>query len=122
MLEGEAFSDSEQDANYAEAMERTKFAADRRIVLIGDSVECADQVPDKSLDFVFVDANHYYPHVKLDIEAWLPKLKPSGLMCGHDYDNKEYTFGADVKRAVDEIAKSLGKKVETGADYTWFIS
>lgn len=49
-----------------------------------DTAAAAIYVPDESLDFVFVDADHRTASVIKDIEAWMPKLKPSGWMTGHD--------------------------------------
>lgn len=49
------------------------------------SVEAARKVPDGSLDFAYVDANHTYPHVVADIAAWLPKVRKGGILAGHDY-------------------------------------
>lgn len=49
------------------------------------SWEAARHYEDSSLDFVFIDANHKYESVKKDIAAWRPKVKPGGLICGHDY-------------------------------------
>jgi Methyltransferase domain len=81
-----------------------------------DSKEAAAYVPDGSLDFVFIDADHSYEGCKADIQAWLPKLKPSGFISGHDYDNTDFPcFG--VKQAVDEI---FGPP-ETGANFTWRV-
>lgn len=48
--------------------------------------EAAIYVPDGSLDFVFVDADHTYGGCKTDIELWLPKVRKNGMICGHDYD------------------------------------
>lgn len=57
---------------------------------------------DKSLDFVFIDANHTYEHVKRDIELWLPKTRR--LIFGHDYGNyRDRTNLWGVRKAVDEI-------------------
>jgi hypothetical protein len=49
------------------------------------SVEAAKRVPDRSLDFVYVDANHRYEYVVADIAAWLPKIRRGGIISGHDY-------------------------------------
>ena len=46
------------------------------------------EVVNGSLDFVFIDAQHDYDSVKRDIELWRPKIKPGGLLCGHDYQPK----------------------------------
>jgi len=66
------------------------------------SLDAASRFGDRSLDFVFIDASHEYENVKADIIAWLPKIKPGGVLAGHDY----YVDGPDwkpgVKRAVNE--------------------
>lgn len=87
-------------------------------IMHAESVEAAKYVPDGSLDFVFIDADHSYEGVKRDILAWRPKLKATGLLCGHDYDNPTEPCGKEVKRAVDEMAGD--RRVELGKDSTWF--
>ena len=62
------------------------------------SWDAARNFEDESLDFVFIDAGHDYDEVKKDIEAWLPKVKPNGIISGHDY----YNTHTEVKKAVDE--------------------
>lgn len=49
------------------------------------SVEASKKVPDGSLDLIFIDAIHLYEDVLEDIAAWLPKLKPDGILAGDDY-------------------------------------
>lgn len=49
------------------------------------SIEAANLFKDKSLEFVFIDASHEYEDVKNDINAWMPKVKPGGVLAGHDY-------------------------------------
>jgi predicted O-methyltransferase YrrM len=51
-----------------------------------------------NLDFVFIDASHEYEDVKSDIAVWLPKVRPGGIVAGHDFDG---TFPG-VVRAVTE--------------------
>lgn len=55
-------------------------------VLVGDSAQTADKFEDKSVDFVFLDADHSYNSIRRDIEAWLPKVRPGGILAGHDYN------------------------------------
>lgn len=44
----------------------------------------AKDFTDKSFDLVYIDADHSYQNVSNDITAWLPKVKPNGVLCGHD--------------------------------------
>lgn len=53
----------------------------------GGSAESAAHFADGSVDFVFLDADHVYPRVYEDIHAWLPKIKPGGIIAGHDYNH-----------------------------------
>lgn len=57
-----------------------------------------DQIPDGSLDCVFVDGDHSYTAVKKDLTLWWKKIRVGGQMLGDDY------WLADVSRAVHEFA------------------
>lgn len=92
--------------------ERTRPFTHRLQVLKGISWEMADKVEDESLDFVFIDADHEYESVKKDIRAWVPKLKPTGILNGHD------THFPEVVKAIDEL---LPGWESTGVDHVWFI-
>jgi len=52
--------------------------------LEGDSAESASTFDDESVDFVFIDAAHDFESVSRDIRAWYPKVKPGGVIAGHD--------------------------------------
>ena len=49
------------------------------------SVEASKDFPDKSLDAVYIDAEHDEDSVRSDIQTWRPKIKFGGILSGHDY-------------------------------------
>ena len=51
----------------------------------GDSWDMASKYADGVLDFVFIDADHAYSSVKRDIAAWRSKVRPGGIIAGHDF-------------------------------------
>ena len=66
---------------------RRMVAFKERIRLIqANSIEGAKQVKDESLDFVFTDSSFTEESSREDIQAWLPKLKPDGMLIGHEFD------------------------------------
>ena len=49
------------------------------------SIEAAKDFPDRSLDAVYIDAEHDEESIRADIKAWRPKIKFGGILSGHDY-------------------------------------
>jgi predicted O-methyltransferase YrrM len=43
------------------------------------------RVAELRFDSVFIDGCHELAECRADIEAWLPLVKPGGIICGHDY-------------------------------------
>lgn len=74
--------------------------------------EAAKKLP--ALDFVYIDANHDYEYVIEDIKTAMHKLKPSGIISGHDY----HFATPGVIKAVDEI---FGKPDVTFSDGSWLV-
>ena len=70
---------------YSEAMSEIKGYEDRAFMLRMKGIYASELFEDNSLDFVYIDANHTYEGVKEDIKYWYPKVKPGGLLLGHDY-------------------------------------
>lgn len=61
---------------------------------------------DGSVDAVYIDGAHDPQSVRRDINAWLPKIKREGIMCGHDWDCgniRNEVFG--VFKGVDQTYK-----------------
>lgn len=84
---------------------------DRIVWLPFFSEEAAKQIPNESLDFVYIDANHHYEYALQDIKLWVPKVKQGGIVGGHDYHN---AWG--VKRAVDDYCRE--NKIDFKNAYT----
>jgi glycosyltransferase involved in cell wall biosynthesis len=80
------------------------------VKLKGTSAEIARKFPNRSLDVVYIDADHKYNYVIKDIHLWLPKIKLGGIICGHDY-NLDSVF-----RAVND---SIGIPHKLYQDYSW---
>jgi len=68
----------------------------------------ANYYKDNSLNFVFIDAAHDYDSVSKDLKAWYPKIKPGGIISGHDYGWE------GVNRAVKEFFKDKYSIIEDG--------
>jgi len=85
-------TDLETEAEKA-AIERVKNI--KSVSLIKDwSVPASEKFEDGSLDFIFIDSNHTYEWVVEDLKAWAKKVKPGGIVMGHDYFvNRRFNFG-----------------------------
>lgn len=55
-------------------------------VFKGESPGVANIFADGIADLVFIDGAHDYRSVMADILAWKPKVRPGGVLAGHDFD------------------------------------
>jgi methyltransferase family protein len=69
-------------------------------LIVADSVTASTFFADGSVDWVHLDGRHDLDHVKADIAAWLPKIKPAGWISGDDYDEAKWP---EVVSAVREV-------------------
>lgn len=79
----------------------------RALVLRTFSANAAGMFADNSLDFVYIDGNHGYNYVRMDLSGWWPKVKSGGLFCGHDYGNQTEATGnkgwdCEVQKAIED--------------------
>jgi hypothetical protein len=76
----------ELDMIRAETLAKHKYSEYKnKIAFIEkNSLDAAEEIPDNSLDFIFIDADHAYDAVLADLCTWYPKIKPGGLISGHD--------------------------------------
>lgn len=77
------------------------------------SMDALADVPDESLDFVFIDANHQMPFVKDDIDGWAKKVRPGGIVSGHDY--------VRIKRVKWGVKEAIQGHVKENNIENWYV-
>ena len=89
-----------------ECLNHLKEYKDKLVVLRGLSWEMAEQIPDESLDYFFLDTDHEYESSEKELAAYYPKLRSGvgAIASGHDYS--EWFPG--LTQAVDEFVVSVG--------------
>ena len=76
---------SEDELDIIEKREKLQLSKFNEIVWVREkSDDALNKIPN-DLDFVYIDGNHSYEYVKKDIENYYDKLKPGGLLAGHDF-------------------------------------
>lgn len=106
----EDWADWDHTGHEKRVREGAKAFGKRAQIIKAKTSDAALFIPDESLDFVFIDADHSTQGVTSDIQAWGPKLKPSGWFIGHDID------WPTVREAVDALLPGY----ECGPNVTWF--
>lgn len=76
--------DNTFEAFYAEAMTKTDFAADKRIVLRGTTTQVIDQIAAESLDFIYIDGDHTLRGIAIDLIRCFEKVSVGGWIGGDD--------------------------------------
>lgn len=72
---------------------------------IGYSTDCAFHFEDGYFDWIYIDTNHSYQTTFAELRAYAPKMKPGGIMAGHDFINGNWisTLRYGVREAVYEF-------------------
>lgn len=79
-------------------------------VLAEPSRVAAARFAPASIDRVFLDGSHDGPSVTEDLAVWSERLRPDGVLAGHDYDAKH----PELCVAVDAFASARGLAVRRG--------
>ena len=114
------------DRFYARTQERLRGFGERSVIWRMTSKEAADRIDPHAVDFVYIDARHDYESVKEDLGLWFDKVRPGGILAGHDYLDEDRPQGVfRVKSAVDEFFAGRGLPVRStyadGRWPTWFV-
>lgn len=113
-----------QDLHHRRTMARLARYRDRSSIWRMMSADASAKIHDSQLDFVYLDARHDYDAVREDLALWYPKVRPGGIVSGHDYlDGLLPQLGLfGVRTAVDEFFGALGLPVMATRDDAPFVS
>lgn len=94
------------DDVYNYAVERTSKYPNCKLIK-KTSLEALSDFPKRSLDFVYIDGNHGFGYVAMDLMKWTEKVKKGGIIAGHDYlDTIKSRNYRGVRYIVDAYAKA----------------
>lgn len=110
----------DRQADYRAAIKRLAPYGDHCELIRMLSHDAASCFENESLDFVYIDGNHAYPFVKQDIADYWPKVKPGGILAGHDLDHE---WAKTVRVAVEQFLMAHNKRafVVLGDAQSWYI-
>lgn len=69
------------------------------------SLSAARMRKDQTLDFVYLDGNHDADYVREDLRLWEPKIRPGGILAGHDFQTSPARPWIEVEFAVRQFTR-----------------
>lgn len=78
------------------------------------STEAVGDFPDQYFDWIYIDTTHSYALTKQELNLYARKLKPKGILAGHDYTmgNWRAQLRYGVMEAVHEFCQSAGFRIK----------
>lgn len=110
------FSQDKQDDLFNFVRMRLSYYKERFELIRSFSDDCFDRFENESLDFIYIDGNHFENFISNDLENWFSKVKKGGFMSGHDYNHPSFPH---VTKAVDNFFKNLDMRVEYLGNHNW---
>ncbi len=112
------------DGKYGSTIEGVFQLAEERIAKYPNcmlmkmtSLEALEYFPDRSLDFVYIDGNHSFGHVAMDLMKWNRKVRKGGIIAGHDYSSTNPT----TKRKYRAIGNIIDAFAKTYDFENWYV-
>lgn len=77
----------------------------------GVSFQALTEFPANHLDFVYIDGDHRTPAFAFDLYRWYDKVKPGGMIAGHDWllpnEAEDHSWGKGIQQMVHMFAMGL---------------
>uniref|UniRef100_A0A7S4U9R0 Class I SAM-dependent methyltransferase n=1 Tax=Alexandrium monilatum TaxID=311494 RepID=A0A7S4U9R0_9DINO len=114
-------------AIHAEARTRLARFGSRARLRHSTSEAAASHFGDGALDLVFIDGDHSRDAVVADLRSWRPRVRPGGVLAGHDLFNP--AFDGVLDALLIHLNVTLGGAPESGAavtihfgpDFVWWL-
>ena len=100
-----AQAQSDMDEIFEQTQHRVANFPGRKMFVRKRSLEAAKSISDATLDFVYVDGNHYYQGVYDDISTYLGKLKIGGYLMLDDWNWLDDEGNTSVKQAACDFLR-----------------
>jgi hypothetical protein len=94
---------------YNETLEKIKGANYK--IHTGDDLEYLKSISNHYFDWVYIDSSHEYEHTFRELELLNQKVKPFGIIAGHDWHTDESHPHYGVAKAVKEFCVNKNWKV-----------
>jgi predicted O-methyltransferase YrrM len=96
--------------------DKLKSFGDRKTWINKKFGDCTEEDIGEVLDFIYIDGDHSYKGVQIDLEQASKFVKPHGVICGHDFQMQ------GVERAVREYCEDNDRLLEIWGGEWWFVN
>lgn len=110
---GQGPSHIQQEYDWARQNVHRLFQNNSQVSILQKTSHDALSLVPNHLDLVFIDGDHSYEAVKHDIQNWKKKVRPGGILAGHDYHS-------DFPGVVLAVQDCLKDQFQVGKDNVWF--
>lgn len=83
------------------------------------SMDALKEFKDGSLDFVYIDGDHTFRCIAEDIYEWSKKVRPGGIISGHDYYYFGPSKGTGLWCQVGPVVDAFVKCFEISTLHVW---
>lgn len=101
---------------YKETLEKSysivkeMFKDNKEVEIIKDySYHALQLLPKKSLDMIYIDANHVFDGCLVDLELSVPLMTENGIICGHDFDGYCSKYIPNTVGVIDAVIHFCNK-------------
>ncbi|NQS89087.1 class I SAM-dependent methyltransferase [Patescibacteria group bacterium] len=109
--DGSFFSQNIQDKTWRMAHKKLSKYKEKLIWIRKTSNQAVKDIKDNSLDFCYIDGNHEYKYVVEDMFNYWIKVRPGGILGGHDI----------AIRHIPGVAKALFEFLRQHNKCKWYI-